>query len=43
MHVLPPRKGAVEKVEGDENLGKCRVEEEDSTSQTQLQSNVDPL
>lgn len=43
MHVLPPRKGAVEKAEGDEILGKCKVEEEDSTSQTQLQSNIDPL
>jgi hypothetical protein len=43
MHVLPPRKGAVEKAKGDEILGKHKVEEKDSTSQTQLQSNIDPL
>jgi hypothetical protein len=43
MHVLPPRKGAVEKAEGDETVGKCKAEEEGSASQTQLQSNIDPL
>jgi hypothetical protein len=36
MHVLPPRKGAVEKAEADEILGKCKVMEEDSISHTQL-------
>jgi hypothetical protein len=43
MQVLPPRKGAVEKTKADEILGESKVEVEDSTSQTQLQSNTDPL
>jgi hypothetical protein len=43
MHVLPPRKGAVEKTEADEVPGESKDEVEDSTSQTQMQSNIDPL
>jgi hypothetical protein len=42
MHVLPPRKGAVEKATVDEVLGTCKVEEDDSTSQTQLHSSINP-
>jgi hypothetical protein len=46
LHVLPPRKGAVEKAEEFETLSTSECIEKKPTStapETQIQSNIDPL